>query len=126
MSNAHVQSVDRAARILLALGDGGERVTVTGLADQLGVHKSTVSRLVSTLARHDLLEVGHADDGGLRLGSALRRLVHHAGDAVDLPALAQPVIDRLSATTGELVTLAVPRGADAITVAQSASSHVVG
>ena len=107
MTSAPVQSVDRAARILLAMGDGGDRVTMTQLATRLGVHKSTVSRLVSTLVRHDLLEFSGREEG-LTMGSALRRLARQAGTGFDLPARAQPVLDRLSALTGEAATLAVP------------------
>ena len=51
-----MQSVDRAARVLLACGELDEPRTVGELAVELGVHKSTASRLVATLVGHELLE----------------------------------------------------------------------
>jgi len=47
-SNA-VRSVDRAAALLIALGDSPGEAGVTELARRLGLHKSTASRLLGTL-----------------------------------------------------------------------------
>ena len=44
-----VRSVDRAAALLLALGDSQGEAGVTELARRLGLHKSTASRLLATL-----------------------------------------------------------------------------
>ena len=46
-----VRSVDRAAALLLALGDSPGPSGVTELARRLGLHKSTASRLLATLER---------------------------------------------------------------------------
>ena len=53
-SAAQVQSVDRAISVLelLAQGEAG----ITEIAGELGVHKSTVSRLVSVLESRGLVE----------------------------------------------------------------------
>ena len=50
-----VQSVDRAVTILEILAARGE-AGITEIAEELGVHKSTASRLVSALQRRGLLE----------------------------------------------------------------------
>jgi predicted ArsR family transcriptional regulator len=50
-----VQSVDRALRILEILADRGTR-GVTEIAVELGVHKSTASRLIFALEAHQLVE----------------------------------------------------------------------
>ena len=47
-----IQSVDRAARILKALGGGPRRLGVSQLADQLGLSRPTVHGLLQTLAAH--------------------------------------------------------------------------
>jgi DNA-binding IclR family transcriptional regulator len=44
-----VRSVDRAAALLLALGESEGEAGVTELARRLGLHKSTASRLLATL-----------------------------------------------------------------------------
>ena len=46
-----IQSVDRAARILKALGTGASRVGVTELAERLGLAKGTAYGLLRTLER---------------------------------------------------------------------------
>jgi len=43
-----VRSVDRAAALLLALGDAQGEAGVTELARRLGLHKSTASRLLAS------------------------------------------------------------------------------
>lgn len=125
MAQGQVQSVDRAARVLLAFEELDEPRTVGELATELGVHKSTASRLVATLVRHDLLEPSHSADG-LQLGPALRRLARRAANRSDLAELAQPAVDALAASTGETVTLAVAAGQTVATVAQGASRHRIG
>ena len=51
-----VRSVDRAAALLLALGDSQGEAGVTELARRLGLHKSTASRLLATLQKRGLVE----------------------------------------------------------------------
>lgn len=67
-----VQSVDRALRILEVLSVSGEG-GVTEIAATLQVHKSTASRLLTTLERHGFVEqvVGR---GRYRLGRAIGEL----------------------------------------------------
>ena len=50
-----VRSVDRAAALLLALGESQGEAGVTELARRLGLHKSTASRLLATLQRRGLV-----------------------------------------------------------------------
>jgi len=51
-----VPAVDRAAGILVALGNGGEEATLTDLARALGIHKSTAHGILGTLAGFGLGE----------------------------------------------------------------------
>ena len=57
-----VRSVDRAAALLLALGESQGEAGVTELARRLGLHKSTASRLLATLQKRGktFLLVSHA------------------------------------------------------------------
>ena len=50
-----VRSVDRAAALLLALGDSHGEAGGTELARRLGLHKSTASRLLATLEKRGSL-----------------------------------------------------------------------
>lgn len=53
--NGPVRSVDRAVALLQALGGERPEVGVVELSRRLGVHKSTVSRLLGTLQRGGLV-----------------------------------------------------------------------
>ena len=51
-----VRSVDRAASLLIALGETQGEAGVTELARRRGLHKSTASRLLATLEKRGLVE----------------------------------------------------------------------
>jgi DNA-binding IclR family transcriptional regulator len=50
-----LETVDRALQLLLAFGDGDE-LTVGAMAERLGIHRSSASRLAATLADRGFLE----------------------------------------------------------------------
>lgn len=119
-----VQSVDRALQILRAFETGPTELRVTDLAAQLGVHKSTASRLAATLAAHDFLERSeHAD--AFRLGRRLVRLGMVAAGR-DLVDGARPAMDELAAATGETVVLSLAAGSESVDVAQVDSRFLLG
>lgn len=102
---AAVQSVDRALQVLeivAGLGQAG----VTEIAAELGVHKSTVSRLIAVLEMRGYVEQV-SERGKYRLGFAISRLAHVAGSQTDLVRLGQDACDGLSAEVGETANLAV-------------------
>ncbi len=100
-----VQSVDRAATILEALARHGS-LGVSELAAELGVHKSTASRLVATLEQHDLVEQSDPR-GRVQLGVGLVRLAATTSAQLDLVQEARPVARLLAAETGETVNVTV-------------------
>ena len=67
--DAAVRSVDRAAALLVALGDADGAASVTDLSHALDLHKSTVSRLLSTLERRGLVEQDR-ETGHFQIGRA--------------------------------------------------------
>jgi DNA-binding IclR family transcriptional regulator len=115
-----VQSVDRAVTILELLAVHGN-AGVTQLAGELGVHKSTASRLVAALERRRLVE--QVESGGqYRLGPGILRLASATNARLDLVQEARPVCRRLAAQTGETVNLAVLSGGAALYVDQVAGA----
>jgi len=104
-----VRSVDRAASLLLALGDWEGEVGVTELARRLGLHKSTASRLLTTLQKRGLVQQDH-DSGKYRLGLAMVRLGGHAEKTLDLRTLALPELSSLAQAVKETATLGVLDG----------------
>jgi DNA-binding IclR family transcriptional regulator len=112
-----VRSVDRAAALLLALGESESQAGVTELARRLGLHKSTASRLLATLQRRGLVEQDE-ESGKYRLGIVILRLAERAEQTLDLRAIALPELERLARTAHENVALAVMRDDACLTLAQ--------
>src|SRR6478736_3500831 len=116
-----VRSVDRAAALLLALGESHGEAGVTELARRLGLHKSTASRLLATLEKRGLVEQDE-ESGKYRLGLVVIRLANRAERTLDLRSIAMPELDKLArATTG----LGVLDGDQLLTVAQADGPNLV-
>src|SRR5439155_1707598 len=111
-----VRSVDRAAALLLALGESQGEAGVKELARRLGLHKSTASRLLATLERRGLVEQDD-ESGKYRLGLVVIRLAERAERTLELRGLAMPELKRLARMTGESVSLAVLDRDSALTIA---------
>jgi IclR family acetate operon transcriptional repressor len=119
-----VRSVDRAAALLLALGESEGEAGVTELARRLGLHKSTASRLLATLEKRGLVEQDD-ETGRYRLGMVVLRLAETAERTLDLRAIAMPELDRLARATRETTGLGVAHGDRLLTVAQSDGPNLV-
>lgn len=124
LDGSAVRSVDRAAALLLALGDFPAEAGVTELARKLGLHKSTASRLLATLQRRGLVEQDE-ESGKYRLGLVVIRLAERAEKTLDLRALARPDLERLARATRETVSLGVLDGDCCLTVAQVDGPNMV-
>ncbi|MEV6712500.1 IclR family transcriptional regulator [Lentzea sp. NPDC051208] len=121
-SAAQVQSVDRAISVLelLAQGEAG----ITEIAGELGVHKSTVSRLVSVLESRGLVEQ-LGERGKYAIGFGVVRLAGAATGRMDLTKLGQPVCQTLADSFGETVNIAVHDAGVAINITQARGSAAV-
>ncbi|MCX2954279.1 IclR family transcriptional regulator [Lentzea sp. NEAU-D7] len=121
-SAAQVQSVDRAISVLelLAQGEAG----ITEIAGELGVHKSTVSRLVSVLESRGLVEQ-LGERGKYAIGFGVVRLAGAATGRMDLTKLGQPVCQSLADSFGETVNIAVHDAGVAINITQARGSAAV-
>jgi len=121
--NGGVQSVDRALTVLEVLARIGE-AGVTEIAAELGVHKSTAFRLVTTLEAHRLVEQT-TDRGKYRLGVGILRLAGATTARLDLVQEARPVCRQLAADTGETVNIAVLSESSALYLDQVAGSSAL-
>jgi DNA-binding IclR family transcriptional regulator len=120
---AAVQSVDRAITVLELIAKQG-RAGITEIAAELGVHKSTASRLVSVLESRGLVEQ-LGERGKYALGFGLARLASAATGRLDLTKLSQPVCEELAARLGETVNVAVLHDGAAINISQGFGSSAV-
>jgi len=118
-----VQSVDRAVSLLQALALRGA-AGVTELSVDVGVHKSTVSRLLGTLEARGLVEQD-GERGRYRLGQTVRRLAAGAVGASDVATSARPIAQELATSVGETVNVVVSDGQEVTTVDQAAGGSIV-
>jgi len=120
---SRVQSIERAFDVLSALGDGP--LGVTGVADRVGLPKSTVARLLAALVAEGAVEQ-LADGTDYRIGGRLVTLAAGVRPSRNLIALARPQLVILAETVGEAAGLGIPDGFDVHYVDQEDSSNPVG
>ncbi len=122
MTDAMLSSVRNAARVLKAFLTREESIGVSELARRLGLGKSAVHRLLTTLAAEGLVEQD-PHTGGYRLGI----VVYELGEAVkvhlDLHAAAGPVLVQLREQTGESSQIGVLDGDEVVYVDRLESAH---
>jgi IclR family transcriptional regulator, acetate operon repressor len=99
------QAIDRAALLLTQVVRGTEPASFTELAAASGLAKSTTSRLLTALERHQL--VRRDDDGRFWPGELFVRYAWQGTADSDLVAVAQPYLDQLASQTGETINLAI-------------------
>jgi DNA-binding IclR family transcriptional regulator len=112
---SEVRSVDRAASLLIAIGESNGDAGVSELSRRLGLHKSTASRLLATLETRGLVE--RTESGRYRLGRALVRLGGRAESSRDLRALATGPLEALARSVHEASSLHVLESDAASTIA---------
>jgi IclR family KDG regulon transcriptional repressor len=104
--SSSVQSVERAIAILKSFSHEKPERGVNELSRELGLHKSTVSRLMRTLARGGLL-VRNPDTERYRLGVDLIGLAAQVVNYMDIREVARPFLQQLAEVCQETVTLSV-------------------
>lgn len=114
MSGYSLQTVERTLRLLDALASRpNHEWSLTELARELGVHKATVLRMLSTLEQHGYL-VREGEPPRYRLGPSAFALGGAAQPRVR--EVAYPALRRLSHETGETSLLHVLAGTETVCV----------
>ncbi len=122
-AGATFQSAERVLALLTSFDDSRPEQGVTELAQTIGVHKSTASRLAAVLERAGLL----ARHGRrYRLGLETIRLGTLALRSFDIVEAMRPAMDKLSQQTGETINLAVPDGTGILNVAEVPATFILG
>lgn len=114
-----VQSVERALDLLEALGNAGRSMSVSELADTVGLPAGTIHRLLRTL-----VDRGYAHqlpDRRYTIGGRLARMGANANAILGLRA--QPVLRELALELGETANLAVLSMDAAEYISQVAGTH---
>ncbi len=123
MSPTGTQSIDRAAALLSLVVRADEPISFTELAETSRLAKSTTSRLLAALERHQLLE--REDSGGFVSGPLFALYAARHDPWAEVVRLVTPVLERIGDKVGETVTLAIPRGDQVVQIAQIDSSFLL-
>lgn len=119
-----IQSVDRAIAILNAFSISEAQLGVTELSHRLGLHKSTVHRLLASLLKGGLVQ----RDPRNRKYSLGIRLIELAGTMLNsrnLPQVVRPYLHSLADTVEELTYLGYRDGDEVLNVEQVPGPHLV-
>ncbi|HJU22366.1 MAG TPA: IclR family transcriptional regulator [Casimicrobiaceae bacterium] len=114
---ARVLSVRHALDILRCLAGDTPLLGVTDIASIVGLHKSSVSRMVATLAEDDLVE-RDAPTRRVRLGPGLLSLAAPLLGCVRIVDTAMPELALLAQRCGETISVGVWDGAGAVNLEQ--------
>ncbi|MGQ0664616.1 MAG: IclR family transcriptional regulator [Pseudomonadota bacterium] len=115
---ASLASIDRGLDLLETLSGEADGLSLGVLAERLDLPKSATHRLLTALVARRFA-VQDPLTQRYRLSIRLALLAFRHLDATGLPDLAQPILDRLAAETGEHVRLAVLEGERLIWIARA-------
>jgi IclR family KDG regulon transcriptional repressor len=101
-----IRAVERAAAILKAFSPTTPSLGVTELARRLGLHKSTIHRLLATL-EHEGFVAQDTEGGRYRLGLQLFELGSLVVNSMELQKIARSYLEEVHRACGETVHLAI-------------------
>ena len=101
-----VRAVERALAILLCFSQNTPELTLTQIADRVGLNKSTVHRLLGTLAQNRFIQRDPAT-GAYRPGTHLMQFAYLIVEQNNLRRYAAPFLHRLREQYRETVDLAI-------------------
>jgi DNA-binding IclR family transcriptional regulator len=113
----HVLAVRHAVEMLRCLASDTPLLGVSEIASVVGMHKSSVSRMVATLEEDGLVERDPASRR-IRLGPGLLSLAAPLLASVRVVETAQPQLVELAQRSGETISISVWDGAGAVNLAQ--------
>lgn len=119
-----LSSVANSIRLIKAFSDDEYEIGISNLAKRLGLAKSTVHRLASTLIEAGMLEQ-NTDNGRYRLGLSLFELGSLVRRKMDVSSEAKPYLKMLREKTGETVHLAIRDQLSVLFINNLESEHAV-
>ena len=124
-AGAGTRSVERALDVLRAVGESRAEAGLSDIAGDLGLHKTTVFRLLGALERAEFVVRDDARQS-YQLGPALYRLASQARRASGLYDAARPELESLAHDVGETATLEVLVGPEVLILDEVHGRFLVG
>ncbi|WAH35224.1 IclR family transcriptional regulator [Alicyclobacillus dauci] len=124
MDEYAVKSVDKACYLMEVVSDYPEGIAITELANQVGMYKSTVHRLLTTLMHRGYIEQD-IRSGKYKLGYRLLDLGMKLLASIDLRREAMPFLQELAAASNEVVHLALVDQGEIVYVEKVESQNTI-
>ena len=119
-----VQSVDRTLDVLESLATRRGATGISELSQLVGLHVSTVHRLLATLVDRGYVRQD-PDSSRYHLGSRIFTLASAADLHLDLRLVARPYLERMMRNSGETANLVTASESEVVYLDQVASMHLV-
>jgi DNA-binding IclR family transcriptional regulator len=117
-------SAERVVQVLDVLGSAPEGLSVSDVARELGVHRSTASRLLGTLAASRIVERDERS-ARYRLGARIVGLAASAVARLPVVSQARPELEQLSVVSSETANLSILDGTHVVYVDQVTPAQTV-
>jgi DNA-binding IclR family transcriptional regulator len=124
MDDYTVKSVEKACLLLEVVSDYPDGISITELADRVGMYKSTAHRLLNTLMRRGYIEQDRRT-GRYKLGYTLLDLGMKLLSSIDLRREALPYLRELAVESNEVVHLALLDQGEMVYIEKVESSNTV-
>ena len=108
-----LKTIEKAISVLKCFTEWDSSLSTTELSKKLGTNKPTMSRILTTLKKHDFLEQEpstrryHLGSGMARIARAFNRYMNN-----EVVKIAKPIVDRLRDEIGETIHIEVLSGAN--------------
>ncbi len=119
-----VRVVDKAFTALQALSQAERDMDLAGLAEQTGLPKSTLVRLLHTMKLHNIVQQD-SKTRRYRLGWALIHLGKAAEHQFDFERIVRPYLEQLANETSETASFAALEGTRAVYLAQVLTDSII-
>lgn len=118
----YIASLAKGLRVIECFGSDATRLSITDVANQTGLDRSSARRCLLTLQTE-----GYADYDGkyFNLTPRALRLGLGALNAMPLPAIVQPWLDQLTEHIGESCSVSILDGTEIIYIARAAQKRVM-
>src|SRR5918995_170542 len=118
---AGVQSLERGFAILEQVAQSREGIGLAELSKKVGLHNSTTFHLVKTMVSLGYIRQSK-ETKRYRIGRPLFTLAAGSLDEIELVSLATPILEDLSAATGESGHFAVRSGDSVVVIAKTSGT----
>ncbi len=121
-----VPAVAQASQILFALADArSPHMSLIEICSEVGIHKSKAFSILFTLQKFGLVQK-NSDGKGFALGPGLVTLSRRVLDNLNVPRLADPVLEKLANKAGGTAILGLIEGKGVFVAAKQEGNHDIG